>query len=60
MKNKEKNTSDNKFKNRFLSEGELSEQEFLMGIQSAEKGPFYTVLESMKQFEDWLKEGKEG
>ena len=28
---------------------------FLKGIAEAEKGPFYSVQESMKHFENWLK-----
>jgi hypothetical protein len=56
MKNKENNTSDPNPKNVFLSEREITEQEFLNGIQAAENGLFYTVHESMKQFENWLRE----
>ena len=33
----------------------LSQDEFLDGIQKAEEGPFYTVQESMENFEQWLK-----
>ncbi len=33
----------------------LSQDEFLTGIQEAEKGPFQTVQESMENFEVWLK-----
>ena len=56
MKTEEEKKTAGNFKNRFLSEGELTEQEFLNGIQAAENGPFYTVQESMKQFENWLRE----
>jgi hypothetical protein len=41
---------------RFTSGGSLSEEEFKEGIKSAEKGPLYTVQESMKRFEEWLKQ----
>jgi predicted transcriptional regulator len=44
--------------NRFTSATTLSEKEFKKGIEKAEKGPFYTVQESMTQFESWLKERK--
>jgi len=33
----------------------LSQDEFLSGISKAEEGPFYTVQESMENFEQWLK-----
>jgi hypothetical protein len=33
----------------------LSQDEFLSGILKAEKGPFYTVQESMENFKQWLK-----
>jgi len=54
--NTKKNPSATDLSEGFLSGGELTEQEFLKGIQTAEKGPFYTVQESMKQFENWLLE----
>jgi len=44
--------------NRFTSVNTLSEREFNEGIKTAEKGPFYTVQESMTQFETWLKKRK--
>jgi len=56
MKTKEEKKTATNRREAFLSGGELTEQEFLKGIQSAEKGPFYTVQESMKQFENWLLE----
>ncbi|TVQ03720.1 MAG: hypothetical protein EA359_08715 [Balneolaceae bacterium] len=31
-------------------------EEFLRGIKAAEKGPFFTVQESMHMFEKWIKE----
>ena len=33
----------------------ISTSEFLKLIRKAEKGPFYTVQESMLHFEQWLK-----
>jgi hypothetical protein len=33
----------------------LDQDEFLNGIHEAEKGPFYTVQESMENFELWMK-----
>jgi len=33
----------------------LGQDEFIDGIQEAEKGPFYTVQESMENFELWMK-----
>lgn len=41
--------------NSFTSGESLTESEFKRGIESAEKGTFSTVQESMKQFELWLK-----
>ena len=43
------------FKNWILSGNSLSQDEFLSGILKAEEGPFYTVQESMENFEQWLK-----
>ena len=40
--------------NNFTSVGKLTEKELLDGIKAAEKGPFYTVQESMNHFEEWL------
>ena len=39
----------------FLSSKDLSKKEFLEGIKLAEEGPFYTVQESMKLFDKWMK-----
>lgn len=50
-KNKSEQTSSQKF----TSGTSLTEQEFKKGIQDAEKGPFYSVQESMSRFESWLK-----
>ena len=33
----------------------LSHDELMTGILKAEEGPFYTVQESMENFEQWLK-----
>ena len=43
------------FKNWTLTDTTLTHDEFLAGIQKAEEGPFYTVQESMENFEQWLK-----
>ncbi|MDP2338097.1 MAG: hypothetical protein Q8N05_16965 [Bacteroidota bacterium] len=43
------------FKNWTLPGNSLSQDEFRTGIQKAEEGPFYTVQESMENFELWLK-----
>lgn len=50
-----KDFKDKSSKNRFTSEETLTESEFKNGIESANKGSFYTVQESMKRFESWLK-----
>ncbi|MFP8487481.1 hypothetical protein ACKGJO_00135 [Gracilimonas sp. Q87] len=57
MKGKE--LKDKFSENRFTSSDTLSESEFRKGIKKAEKGPFYTVQESMTEFESWLKKRKE-
>lgn len=44
--------------NRFTSVNTLSESEFRKGVEMAEKGPFYTVQESMTKFESWQKKRK--
>ncbi len=36
----------------------VSHDEFMTTIKEAEKGPFYTVQESMQHFEQWLKSRK--
>jgi len=56
MKTKEVNKTATSNKKAFISGGELTKQEFLEGIRSAEKGPFYSVQESMDQFDKWLRE----
>lgn len=55
----EKGLKDKLPENRFTTANTLSEREFSKGIKKAEKGPFYTVQESMTQFEMWLKKRKE-
>ena len=42
-------------KNWTLPDNSLSLNEFLSGIVKAEEGSFYTVQESMENFEQWLK-----
>jgi hypothetical protein len=42
-------------KNWILPDNTLSQDEFLAGIRKAEKGPFYTIQESMEHFEQWIK-----
>ena len=42
-------------KNWILPENSLSQDEFLSGIKQAEEGLFFTVQESMENFEQWLK-----
>ena len=54
-----KGLKDKHSENRFTSANKLSEAEFKKGIKEAEKGPFYTVQESMTQFESWLKKRNE-
>ena len=41
---------------RALPGNPISWDEFKKGIQKAEKGPFYTVGESKKLFEEWRKQ----
>ena len=54
---KEIKTEDQKkdFNNWILPGNPLSQGEFLSGIKQAEEGPFFTVQESMENFERWLK-----
>jgi hypothetical protein len=42
-------------KNWILPGNILSQDEFVDGIRKAEKGPFYTIQESMEHFEQWMK-----
>gem|GEM_PF-1097125 len=32
----------------------VTQEEFVQAIREAEKGPFYTIQESMNHFEQWL------
>ena len=36
----------------------VSPDEFMAAIKEAEKGPFYTVQESMQHFEEWMNSRK--
>ena len=45
----------NDIKNWTTPANSLSYDELLSGILKAEEGPFYTVQESMENFERWLK-----
>lgn len=38
-----------------IPEQTITREEFVSAIEEAEKGPFYTVQESMQHFEQWLK-----
>lgn len=40
---------------RWVKPGKIEHDTFLKGIAEAEKGPFFSVQESMKNFENWLK-----
>jgi len=40
---------------RWVKPGNIEYEVFLREIAEAEKGPFYSVHESMKNFENWLK-----
>jgi hypothetical protein len=40
---------------RWIKPASIEYDTFLKGIAEAEKGPFYSVQESMKHFENWLK-----
>jgi hypothetical protein len=55
----EKGFKDKLPENRFTSVNTLSEHEFSKGIKKAEEGAFFTVQESMTEFERWLKKRKE-
>ncbi len=55
----EKNIKDKLPENRFTTPFILSESEFKKEIIKAEKGPFDTVQESMKEFETWLEKRNE-
>jgi predicted transcriptional regulator len=55
MKHLKINDQKKDIKNWILPENSLSQDEFLSGINQAEEGPFFTVQESMENFEQWLK-----
>lgn len=55
MKTRESIKNNTKDKISFSSGSDLSKKEFMEGIKLAEKGPFNTVQESMKQFDKWVK-----
>ncbi len=40
---------------RWVKPGNIEQDAFFKGIAEAEKGPFFSVQESMKKFENWLK-----
>ena len=52
IKAKEKKKDPN---NWVIPENTLNQDEFIAGIRKAEKGPFYTIEESMEHFEQWTK-----
>lgn len=52
---KPKKLTNKSTENSFTSGETLTEKEFKQGIEKAEKGPFYTVQESMNRFEKWMK-----
>jgi hypothetical protein len=58
MKSTKIKDNNQKPRNWVLPGTSLSQDEFLSGIQEAEKGPFQTVQESMENFEVWLKSRK--
>lgn len=39
----------------WVKPGTIDYDTFVKSISEAEKGPFYSVQESMKNFENWLK-----
>ncbi len=41
-----------------LPNQKVTHAEFMDAIKEAEKGPFYTVQESMQHFEEWLNSRK--
>jgi hypothetical protein len=40
---------------RWVKPGDIEYDKFMKGIAEAEKGTFYSVQQSMKNFENWLK-----
>ena len=55
MKHLKSEDQKNELKNWTSPDISLSQNELLSGILKAEEGPFYTVQESMENFERWLK-----
>ncbi|HEY3372395.1 MAG TPA: hypothetical protein VGK10_16185 [Prolixibacteraceae bacterium] len=55
MKHLKSEDQKNEIKNWTTSGNSLSHDELMSGILKAEEGPFYTVQESMENFERWLK-----
>jgi hypothetical protein len=56
MKSKEKQNLTGNDNHSLTSPKKLIYEEFLSEIKTAEKGPFFTVQESMHEFEKWIKE----
>lgn len=55
MKHLKSGDHKNELKNWTTPDQSLSHDELMSGILKAEEGPFYTVQESMENFERWLK-----
>ena len=55
MKHLKSEAQKKELKNWTTPDNSLSHDELLSGISKAEEGPFYTVQESMENFEQWLK-----
>lgn len=55
MKHLKSEDQKNNLKNWTAPDNALSPDEFMSGILKAEEGPFFTVQESMENFERWMK-----
>ena len=55
MKHLKSEDQKNNLKNWTTPENTLSHDELMSGILKAEEGPFFTVQESMENFERWMK-----
>ena len=55
MKHLKSEDQKNVLKNWTSAGHSMSQDELMAGILKAEEGPFYTVQESMENFERWLK-----
>ncbi|MCF8360759.1 MAG: hypothetical protein K9H26_18535 [Prolixibacteraceae bacterium] len=55
MKELKTSTKNSDAKNWTSPNYSLTQEEFVTGIQKAEKGPFHSVQQSMDHFETWLK-----